>query len=79
MKTKEKLIKAFAAALEVAETPEIENYEYRVIPEWDSIGHLRLVNELESEFDIMLDTEDVVGLSSFHKSLEMLARHGIAG
>ena len=77
MKTKEKLIKAFATALDVPETPDIEKYEYRNVAQWDSIAHLRLVTELESTFDIMLDTEDVIGLSSFRKSLEMLLKHGI--
>ena len=79
METKQRLIGAFAAALAVPEDAAIENYEYRAVAGWDSIAHLRLVSEIENTFDIMLDTEDVIGLSSFRKGLEMLARHGIEG
>jgi len=33
----------------------------RKTPGWDSVAHMRLVAEIESAFDIMMDTEDVIG------------------
>lgn len=34
-------------------------------PEWDSMNHLRLVIELESEFDISFEPEEIAELKSF--------------
>jgi acyl carrier protein len=71
------LIRAFASALSVPESPTLLSAEYRGIPQWDSLAHMRLVAEIERVFDIMLDTEDVIGMSSFPKAVEILAKHGV--
>jgi acyl carrier protein len=77
MTTREKLIKTFAAALLVPETPDLASAEYRRIPQWDSVAHMRLIAEIEMAFDIMLDTQDVIGMSSFQKAEEILSKHGV--
>ncbi|HUP05172.1 MAG TPA: acyl carrier protein, partial [Bryobacteraceae bacterium] len=53
-----------------------EALEYGKTAGWDSVAHMALVARLESEFDVMLDTDDVVGLSSFAKAREILTRYG---
>ncbi|MGE0078221.1 MAG: acyl carrier protein [Bacteroidales bacterium] len=32
---------------------------------WDSIRHLSLITAIEDSFDIMLDTEDILGFTSY--------------
>ncbi len=44
---------------------------------WDSVAHLNLVTVLEEEFDIMLDTEDIVDFDSYEKGKEILKKCGI--
>lgn len=39
---------------------------------WDSAAHMILISALEETFDIMFDTEDIIGLNSFEKGLEVL-------
>ena len=51
--------------------------EYRSIREWDSLAHMVLVAALEERFDIMLDVDDVVGLSSFTTFIAMLGKYGV--
>ncbi len=41
---------------------------------WDSVGHMQLVAELEDAFDIMMDTDDIIDLSSYEKGKEILAK-----
>jgi hypothetical protein len=36
-----------------------------------------VVAEIEAAFDIMLSTDDVIGMSSFAVAKETVARHGI--
>lgn len=50
---------------------------YQEIPEWDSVGHMTLVAALEDTFGIMLDTDDIIDLSSFEKSMEILAKYDV--
>ena len=74
----EKLQSAFIDGLGL--DPDFGNWEtlqYRQIPQWDSVAHMQLIGEIEDVFDIMLETEDVIALSSFPVSKEILVKYGI--
>ena len=51
---------------------------YNSIPKWDSVGHMGMVASLESTFDIMMETEDIIDLSSHAKGMEILTKYGIS-
>ena len=53
----------------------LEELEYQGIDEWDSVGHMELIAELEDGFDIMMDTDDIIDLSSFEKGKEILSEN----
>lgn len=72
----EKYTNAFVEAFEV--TPEVaQNLKYQDIKAWDSVGHMGLVAALEDAFDIMMETEDIIDLSSFEKGKEILAKYDV--
>lgn len=50
---------------------------YRGIPEWDSVAHMALVAEIEDRFDVMLEVEDVIALSSFSAAQQILGKYGV--
>ena len=72
---KEKYINAFKESLEV-ET-DIEKLEYQSVPEWDSVGHMGLMGELEDAFDITLEMDDIIDFSSYKKGIEILKKYNI--
>lgn len=43
---------------------------------WDSMGQLNLVVELESEFDVSLEPEEIAGMSSFDDIISLLKSKG---
>ena len=45
---------------------------------WDSVAHMALIGEIENAFDIMLSTDDVIGLSSYPRAEEILANYGVS-
>ena len=51
---------------------------YQSIPEWDSVGHMALVAEIESTFDVRLDSNDIIDMSDVLKAIEILHKHGVA-
>jgi len=50
---------------------------YQGIKEWDSVGHMNLIANLEDAFDIMMEMDDIVDLSSFEKGKELLKKYDI--
>ena len=65
---------AFVDALGIEDDTNFETLAYGKHEKWDSIAHMALVAELEDAFGIMLDTEDVVAMSSYPVALEILRR-----
>jgi acyl carrier protein len=63
---------AFCETFQI-ESDRLNGLSYQSIPLWDSVGHMALVAALEQEFDIMLDTDDIIDLSSFEKGKEILS------
>jgi len=78
MSSLEKLKTAFVTALALPVDVDVANAEYGETEGWDSVAHMALVAEIESVFDIMLDTEQVIGMSSFSKAREIVTSHGVA-
>jgi len=44
---------------------------------WDSVAHMAIIAAIETAFDIMLDTDDVIDMSSFAKAKEIVRKYGI--
>jgi len=72
------LIDTFRSALSLPETVEVPALRYRAVPQWNSLGHMQLVAALESRFDVILETDDILDLSSFDKAVEILAKNHVA-
>ncbi len=73
----EKLMDVFVESLEISSDTDFSKLAYRSIDEWDSVAHMQLVGEIEDAFDIMLETQDVLDMSSFGKATEILGKYGI--
>ena len=74
MDNKTKYKQAFIDALLIDESILKKNLEYNAITEWDSIGHMSLVAELEDKFDIMMEMDDIIDMSSYEKGTEILGK-----
>ena len=69
----EKYKRAFVLNFRVKEE-DLPGLEYMGIIQWDSVGHMGLITALEDAFEIMMDTDDIIDLSSFEKGLEILSK-----
>ena len=72
----EKYTKAFAEGLGI-DPASASGLKYQAIKEWDSVGHMQLIAALEEAFDIMMDTEDIIDLSSFEKGIEIMRKYDV--
>ena len=73
MSNLEKYNKAFTGTFEITED-KLPGLKYQDIAAWDSVGHMTLIAALEDAFDIMMDTDDVIDLSSYEKGKEILQK-----
>ena len=74
----DRLVQCFVRSLGLAAERITEELAYNGVREWDSVGHMALVAELEGTFDLMLDTDEILGLSSVGKAVALLQKHGVA-
>lgn len=51
--------------------------KYQSIEAWDSVGHMGLIAAIENEFNIMMEADDIVDLSSFKKGIEILKKYNV--
>ena len=71
----ERLKKVFKEALEIEEDIINDDLNNNESPQWDSVAHMNLVAEIENEFDIMLETDDIIDMSSFKKAKEIVSKY----
>ena len=55
----------------------LASLKYQDIQEWDSIGHMTLISNLEEQFKISIETDDIVDFSSFKKGMEILKKYKV--
>ena len=72
MNNKIKYKNSFAESLNIKPDLVKDELKYNEIPEWDSIGHMTLISKLEEEFNISMETDDIVSFDSFKKGIEIL-------
>jgi len=75
---REKLRTCFSQSLGIPVERVTDDLAYNTIEEWDSVGHMTLVAGIETAFDVMLDTDDILNLSSVSEAVTILRRHGVA-
>ena len=77
MNFNDKLKDAFIIGLALPASEDVAGAEYGRTKGWDSVAHMALVAEIEAAFDIMLDTEEVISMSSFKRAQEIVSKHAI--
>jgi len=68
---------AFIKVLSIPESKLTDDLEYNSVPEWDSLGHMSLMTELEHTFGISMETDDIINFSTFKTGKEILKKYSI--
>ena len=76
MENKIKYDTAFIESFGIDESA-LDGLEYQSIDEWDSVGHMGLIAEIEEAFGIELEMDDVIDFSSYDKGKEILKKYNI--
>jgi len=71
------LFSVFSTALDIPLAEINDQLAYNTIKKWDSISHMGLIVALEKHYNIMLDTDDIIDMSSVLKAKEILAKYDV--
>ena len=75
------LVDRVATLFEKAFKVEREEFSPELTPEdvllWDSLGHMNLVMELEDEFGLQLEVDEITEMSTAGKIIEILQSKGV--
>lgn len=77
MSTLEKYNSVFATVFNVDVTVLNDDFNSASVEKWDSITQLALVTAMEDEFDIMMDTEDILGFNSYAAGKNIVSKYGV--
>lgn len=77
MNNNERLLKVFTQSLAVSQDIIKDDLEYNSIQQWDSTAHMALVAQLEAEFNIMLDIDDIIDMSSVGQCKKILSKYHV--
>jgi acyl carrier protein len=73
----QKLVDCFVQTFGIERDQVTLDLAYQAIEQWDSVGHMALVAEIENTFNVTLDTDDIIGMSDVGKAIEILRRYGV--
>ena len=76
--SEQKLRDIFAEVLQLPVSEINDEVSYDQTRGWDSIAHMSLIAALDAGFDIMLETDDVIDMSSFGKARSILRKYGVS-
>lgn len=77
MDNKGKYDQAFMSVFSVKESQLNDDLKYNSIQEWDSVGHMGLIAELETAFGISMEMDDIIDFSSYKRGFELVSKYGV--
>jgi acyl carrier protein len=73
----QRLRDAFRTALDLPADASVDELRYQDNEKWDSLAHMSLIAAIEDEFGVMIDTDDVINMSSFAEAVRILGKYGV--
>ncbi len=71
---KEKLLNIFVSTLGIP-AANVPSAVFKESIEWDSVGHVNLINAIEETFGVSLEPDDILDFKSYEKGLEILSKY----
>ena len=68
---------AFMTAFDIDRSALGPDLKYESIQEWDSIGHMGLIAELEDSFNNSMEMDEIIYFSSYEKGIIIMRKYDI--
>lgn len=54
-----------------------KDIKYNSIKQWDSVGHMSMIGNLEDAFNITFEMDDIIDFSSYKTGMKILKKYKI--
>ena len=61
----------FSSALNIGNYDLKLESKFEEVPEWDSLGHMRIIQELEEQLNIEFDIDEIVDVDTVEKIMDL--------
>lgn len=65
----------FSESLDIPVNEVTDDLSYQTIAQWDSTAHMVLIAAIENYYDIMMDTDDIIDMSSVAKAKKIIKKY----
>ena len=72
----QQVLAVFSEVLSLPADVDPGSLRYAETAGWDSLAHMELVTSLEDRFDVMFETDDILGMRDLPAAIEILGRLG---
>ncbi len=69
--------KVFIKTFSVSKEKLKKDIKYNSIKEWDSVGHMSMIANLEEAFSIVFEMDDIIDFSSYKTGKEILKKYKV--
>lgn len=77
MNNKQKYEKVFLESFSITKDKLKKDLKYNSIKQWDSVGHMSMIANLEDTFDITFEMDDIIDFSSYKTGIKILKKYKI--
>lgn len=67
----------FVTVFGISESDLNAEFNFGIAQGWDSFAHMELIAQLEDEFDIILETDDITHFGGYENGKKVLKKYGI--
>ena len=64
----------FKSALEIGSYKITMESRFEEVPDWDSLGHMRIISELEKRLKIEFEIEEIVDIDTVKKFINLIQK-----
>ncbi len=62
----------FENSLEINSSKLTLDSQFEEVPGWDSLGHIKIISEIENRLDLDFDIDEIVGQDTLKKLIDMV-------
>lgn len=71
----DEILELFRTTLQLEDAFELQDdMGFADVPGWDSVGHMTLINELETRFGVSLDLDEIIALETVKAVREIVTQ-----
>ena len=66
------MVSVFEESLDIDDFSLTLDSEFGEVPHWDSLGHMKIIAEIETRLDLEFEIDEIIGVDTLSKLIDMV-------